>query len=265
MLLAVDIGNTNLVGGLFEGENLKQRFRLSTGRTRTVDEHAALLSQILQLRGVDPQRIDACILASVVPPATNVIAEAIELVVGQVPLIVGGPGLKTGIRIRYDNPREVGADRIVNAVAAHARTQRAVIVVDFGTATTFDCVSAEGDYVGGVIVPGVQVSLDGLLGRAAKLSRIDLSEPPRVIGSNTVHSMQSGVLYGYASLVDGLLEKISAEMGGKCRTLATGGLAEKICNHTKRVDEVCPDLTLEGLQLMYARNRGHLKLGSSSR
>jgi len=256
MLLAVDIGNTNLVGGLFEGDELRSTFRMETVRTRTVDEQAALFSQLLQLKQVDPKSIAACIMASVVPPATTSISQAIEMVIGVRPLIVGGPGLRTGIRIRYDNPREVGADRIVNAVAAHARCQQPVIVVDFGTATTFDCVSAEGDYVGGVIVPGVQVSLDGLLGRAAKLSRIDLAEPPRVIGRNTVHAMQSGVLNGYASLVDGLLDKIEEEMEGPCRTIATGGLAEKICAHTKRVDEVCADLTLEGLHLIYDLNRG---------
>lgn len=256
MLLAVDIGNSNLVGGLFRGKELTQTFRLETVRSRTVDEHAALLSQLLTLKGVDAREIDACILASVVPPITNGVSLALETVVGVKPLIVGGPGLKTGIRIRYDNPREVGADRIVNAVAAHARCEQAVIVVDFGTATTFDCVSAEGEYVGGVIVPGVQVSLDGLLGRAAKLSRIDLSIPPQVIGKNTVHAMQSGVLHGYASMVDGLLAKIEKEMEGPCHTMATGGLASTICAHSHGVKEICPDLTLEGLHLIYERNRG---------
>lgn len=256
MLLAVDVGNTNLVCGLFQGKELTQTFRLETVRTRTVDEHAALISQLLQLRGVSPKDIHACILASVVPPATDTISQAIEDVIQVKPLIVGGPGLKTGIRIRYDNPREVGADRIVNAVAAHERCSSDVIVVDFGTATTFDCVTKEGEYIGGVIVPGVQVSLDGLLVRAAKLSRIDLAVPPQVIGKNTVHAMQSGVIHGYASLVDGLLEKIAKEMTGPCHTMATGGLASRICAHTTGVQEVCPDLTLQGLRLIYERNRG---------
>lgn len=256
VLLTVDIGNTNLVGGLFEDSDLSQTFRLETVRSRTVDEYAALLAQLLSLRGVDPKKIDACIIASVVPPSTEVVKRAIEQVIGIVPLVVGGPGLRTGIRIRYDNPREVGADRIVNAIAAHAHCEGAVIVVDFGTATTFDCVSVEGDYIGGVIVPGVQVSLDGLLGRAAKLSRIDLSPPPHVIGKNTAHAMQSGVLHGYASMVDGLLQKIEREMGGPCRTLATGGLAETICAFTTGVQEVIPDLTLNGLRLVYELNRG---------
>lgn len=258
MLLTVDIGNTNIVGGLFSGEKLEQTFRLSTTKDRTVDEYAALFYQLFTLRSVAPSEIDACIVASVVPPATDIVTRAISQVVKVEPLTVGGPGLRTGIRIRYDNPREVGADRIVNAVAAHARYQEAVIVVDFGTATTFDCVSADGDYIGGVIVPGVQVSLDGLLVRAAKLSRIELAEPPQVIGKNTAHAMQSGIVHGYASLVDGLLEKIEVEMETKCRTIATGGLAEKICSHTKRVQEVAPNLTLEGLRLIYEKNRGAL-------
>lgn len=256
MLLTVDIGNTNLVGGLFEKDRLEQTFRLATTKSRTIDEYAVMFSQLFALRGVDRSKIAACIVASVVPPATDIITRAISQVVGVDPLVVGGPGLRTGIRIRYDNPREVGADRIVNAIAAHARTNDAVIVVDFGTATTFDCVSKEGDYIGGVIVPGVQVSLDGLLGRAAKLSRIELSEPPQVIGKNTAHAMQSGILHGYASLVDGLLDKIQNEMGGSCRTMGTGGLAEKICSHTTRVEEIVPDLTLEGLRLIYELNRG---------
>lgn len=256
VLLTVDIGNTNIVGGLFDDSRLAQTFRLATTSSRTIDEYAALLSQLLALRAVDPKQIDACIVASVVPPATDIVVQAVAQVVGVQPLIVGGPGLRTGIRIRYDNPREVGADRIVNAIAAHAHSENAVIVVDFGTATTFDCVSAEGDYVGGVIVPGVQVSLDGLLGRAAKLSRIELSDPPHVIGKNTAHAMQSGVIHGYASLVDGLLEKIEKEMGTPCRTIATGGLAERICAHTTRVEEVILNLTLEGLRLVYELNRG---------
>ena len=256
MLLALDIGNTNLVCGLFSGSELVQTFRMETVRTRTTDEQAAILSQLLNLRGIDPASITSSILASVVPPVTDSVADAVEVVVGHRPLVVGGPGLKTGIRIRYDNPREVGADRIVNAVAAHARVKGPVVVVDFGTATTFDCISEEGDYLGGVIVPGIQVSLDGLLVRAAKLSRIELKEPPSVIGKNTVHAMQSGVIFGYAALVDGLLEKIAAEMGGSIQALATGGLAPKVSQHTRRIDEICPSLTLDGLRLIQEKNRG---------
>lgn len=256
MLLAVDIGNTNLVGGLYAGAELVHTFRLETVRSRTVDEHAVLLAQVFALRGVDPKQVSACILASVVPPVTDVVALAIASVVPCEPLVVGGPGLKTGIRVRYDNPREVGADRIVNAVAAHAHVAGPVVVVDFGTATTFDCVSAEGDYLGGVIVPGVQASLDGLLSRAAKLSRIELAAPPHVIGKNTQHAMQSGIIFGYAAMVDGLIARIDDEMGGGCRALATGGLAGLICAHATKVDEIRPDLTLDGLRLIYERNRG---------
>jgi type III pantothenate kinase len=185
---------------------------------------------------------------------TDVVANAVRSLVGVAPLVVGGPGLKTGMRIRIDNPREVGADRIVNAVAAFEHVRGPVVVVDFGTATTFDCVSAEGDYLGGVIVPGVQVSLDGLLVRAAKLSRIDLAKPPHVIGRNTSHALQSGIIHGYSSLVDGLLGKIGEELGTPFKTLATGGLAELICEHTTRVDEILPDLTLLGLRSIYLKN-----------
>jgi type III pantothenate kinase len=255
MLLAIDIGNTNLVGGLFEGPRLVETFRFETVRTKTADEYAVLLSELLKLRGIDRAKIGACILASVVPPITDVVTRAVDQIVGGETLRVGGPGLKTGIRVRVDNPREVGADRIVNAVAAHARVEGPVIVVDLGTATNFDCVSEEGDYLGGIIVPGVHASLDGLLSRAAKLSRIELAEPPQVIGKNTAHAMQSGVIFGYASLIDGLVEKIKAEMGGVVTTLATGGLAPQICRHTRLVDEICADLTLDGLRLIYERNR----------
>lgn len=256
MLLAVDVGNTNIVLGLYDKATLLHTFRLETVQRRTADEYGALLAQLFSLRAIDPKGVDSAILCSVVPSVTEIVAEAVLLVTGQGALVVGGPGLKTGIRIRYDNPRDVGADRIVNAVAAHARVKGPVVVVDFGTATTFDCVSAEGDYLGGVIVPGVQASLDGLLSRAAKLSRIDLAAPPHVIGRNTPHAMQSGVIFGYAALVDGLIGRIEVEMTRIERVLATGGLADLICAHASRVDEVRPELTLDGLRLIYERNRG---------
>ncbi|HSC89537.1 MAG TPA: type III pantothenate kinase [Polyangiaceae bacterium] len=254
MLLAVDIGNSNIVCGLYRGDELVATFRFETMRSRTDDEQAALLSQLLALRQISPTDIHAAIVSSVVPPLTDVLAGAIQELTGVHPQVVGGPGLKTGIRIRCDNPREVGADRIVNAVAAFERVRGAVVVVDFGTATNFDCVSADGEYQGGVLVPGVQISLDALVSRAAKLSRIEIGEPPRVIGRNTQHAMQSGIIHGYSSLVDGLLEKIAAEFDTPFRTLATGGLAPLICRHTKRVDEVLPNLTLDGLLLIHRRN-----------
>ncbi|MCH2108872.1 MAG: type III pantothenate kinase [Polyangiaceae bacterium] len=256
MLLALDIGNTNLVGGLFDGNNLRSTFRLATERSKTVDEHAILLADMLRLKGIDANRIQSAILASVVPQATSRVAQAVELVVAQKPLIVGGPGLKTGLRINHDNPREVGADRIVNAIAAHEKVKGEVIVVDFGTGTTFDCINSAGEYVGGVIVPGVQVSLDGLLLRAAKLARVEIAEPEHIIGRSTEAALQSGVVYGYASLVDGLVRKIRRELGGNSAILATGGLAKQICKHCEEPMEICPNLTLEGLRLIYERNRG---------
>jgi type III pantothenate kinase len=253
MLLAVDIGNTNIVFGLYEGEALRHTFRASTVRTRTEDEYGVLLQQMLELRGIDSKTIQAAIIASVVPPLTDVMADAIRHAFAREPLVVG-PGLKTGIAVLYDNPREVGADRIVNAVAAYERLHGGVIVVDFGTATTFDCISPKGEYLGGVIVPGIEVSLDGLLAHAAKLTRIEIAEPPHVVGRNTTHALQSGVVNGYASLVDGLVDKIEKELGFPCAVIATGGLASLIVRHTQRVESVDENLTLEGLRILHDRN-----------
>ena len=210
------------------------------------------------LKGVNPSAINAAIIASVVPPTTERVADAIEVVTGVKALTVGGPGLKTGMKMHYDNPREVGADRIVNAVAAFEHTKSKVVVVDFGTATTFDCIDEHGQYIGGIIVPGVQVSLDALVTRAAQLSRFELKEPPRVIGKNTKNALQSGILNGYAALVDGLILKVQEEMGPGAATLATGGIAAQICVHCQQVDEVLPDLTLDGLRLIYELNRKEL-------
>ncbi len=254
MLLAVDIGNTNVVFGIYDGEQLVRTFRFNTVRARTADEHGVLLNQMLALHGLDPQRVEAAILASVVPPLTDVMAIAIEHVIGHQPLVVS-PELATGITVLYDNPKDVGADRIVNAVAAYERTRGGVIVVDFGTATTFDCVSPKAEYLGGVIVPGIQVSLDALLGNAAKLTRIEIAEAPQVVGQNTTHAIQSGVVNGYASLVDGLVAKITAELGFPCAVMATGGLAVLISRHTNSVQSVDEHLTLDGLRILHARNR----------
>jgi type III pantothenate kinase len=253
VLLAVDIGNTNIVYGLYSGAKLLQTYRVSTMPTRTADEHAVLLWQLLEQRGWDPKTVDAAIVASVVPPQTDLTTEAIRHAFARDPMIVG-PGVKTGVAVLYDNPRDVGADRIVNAVAAFERFKSGVIVVDFGTATTFDCVSPKAEYLGGVIVPGVAVSLDALLGHAAKLSRIEIAEPPRVVGQNTTHSLQSGIVYGYSSLVDGVVRKIQAELSFPCALIATGGLAPLIVKHTETVHEVDEHLTLEGLRLLYERN-----------
>jgi type III pantothenate kinase len=253
MLLAVDIGNTNVVFGLYRGRTLEQTFRVSTVITRTEDEYGVMLLQLLALRKVPSDAIDAAIIASVVPPLTDVMAEAIRHAFAREPLVVG-PGLKTGIPVLYENPRDVGADRIVNAVAAFERIKAGVIVVDFGTATTFDCISPKGEYLGGVIVPGVRVSLDGLLAHAAKLSRIEIAAPPHVVGRNTTHALQSGVVFGYAAMVDGLVGRIEKELGFPCHILATGGLSTLIAKHTERVQEVDVNLTLDGLCLLHERN-----------
>lgn len=253
MLLAIDIGNTHIVFGVFEGGTLRHTFRVSTARSSTVDEYHVLLYELLALDGIERTAIDACILASVVPPLNEPLSEAARRAFGHPPLVVG-PGIKTGISVLSENPREIGADRIVNAVAAYEQCRGGVIVVDFGTATTFDCVSPKGEYLGGVIVPGVAVSLDALLARAAKLSRVEIAEPPRVIGRNTTHAIQSGVVHGYSSLVDGLVEKLRSELDFPCQVIATGGLATLIARHTRTVERVDPDLTLAGLRILHERN-----------
>jgi type III pantothenate kinase len=253
MLLAVDIGNTNVTFGIWDNDVLVHTFRASSVRTRTPDEYAVLIHQMLTLRGIGQGSIQGAIIASVVPPLTDTCVVAVRSTCAREPLIVG-PGLKTGMPILYEQPKEVGADRIVNAVAAFERLRQATIVVDFGTATTFDCISGAGEYLGGVIVPGVLVSLDGLFARAARLSRVDLVEPPRALGRNTAQALQSGVVFGYAALVDGLVRRLSAEMGVSCRTLATGGLAPLVTKHAETVESVDLNLTLRGLYLLYRRN-----------
>lgn len=260
VLLAVDIGNTNIAFGLYRGDRLEQTFRAETVRTRTAEEYGVLLRQMLALKGFLPDTVSAAILASVVPPLTDVMLDAVRHAVAREPLVVG-PGLKTGVSILYENPRDVGADRIVNAVAAHDRVGTGVIVVDFGTATTFDCVSPRAEYLGGVIVPGIQVSLEGLLVRAAKLSRIEIAVPPRVVGRNTTHSLQSGVVHGYASMVDGLVQKIRDELDFEASVIATGGLASLIAEHTISLEVVDEHLTLHGLRLLHERNVSHKRAG----
>ncbi len=253
MLLAVDLGNTNVVLGLYEQEKLVQTFRVATVRSRTEDEYAVLLQQLLSLRQLTSRAVSAAILASVVPQLTDVMVSAIRQALGREPLIVG-PGLKTGMPVLYDNPHDVGADRVVDAIAAYARYQSGVIVVDFGTATTFNCVSPKGEYLGGVIVPGVKVSLEGLMQSAAKLRPVELTAPPRVLGRNTTHALQSGVIHGYAAMVDGLVDRLVEELGFPCRVIATGGLSSLIGKHAQRIEEFDPNLTLEGLRILYERN-----------
>ena len=253
MLLAIDIGNTHIKFGLFAEKRLEHKIRLVTDQLRTEDEYGVLLEQALAQRGVRPAAVTAAIIASVVPQLTDGVQVMVRRLFAREPLVLG-PGLKTGMPVLYDSPREVGPDRIADAVAAFERTGTGTIVVDFGTATTFNCVSPKGEYLGGVIVPGVQVGLDALLERAAKLSRIELSEPPHVLGRNTPHALQSGAIHGSAALVDGLVERLEAELGFGCRVIATGGMANVIAKHAKRIEAVDPDLTLQGLRLLHERN-----------
>lgn len=252
MLLAVDIGNTNIVVGVFDGEQLVRSWRLSTRHELTSDEIEALLRSIV---GVTVGTLDDAIVASVVPPLTGPVIDATAALCETQPLEVG-PGIKTGIRIRTDNPQEVGADRIVNAVAAHTRYPGHSIVIDFGTATTLDVVTASGDYLGGVICPGPRLGAEALSVRAARLPRVDLQVPPRVCGRNSIDMIRSGLVHGHAAMVDGLVRRIEAELGTTMRVIATGGLSAIIGPLMERLDRVDPDLTLEGLRLLHARNRG---------
>jgi type III pantothenate kinase len=255
MLLVIDVGNTNIVYGLFEGTELVRQFRVETGRGRTADEYAVVLRQLLSMVGIPPERVDGAILASVVPALTEPMVDLVRRAFGREALVVG-PGIKTGMSILYENPREVGADRIVNAVAAYEKVKGGVIVVDFGTATTFDCVTPKGEYLGGVIAPGIEISADALFQRAAKLPRVEIAKPPRVVGRNTVHSMQSGIVFGYVGLVDGMIARLHEELGYSTGVIATGGLARVIAPLSKTIQEADDVLTLVGLRILHERNQG---------
>lgn len=251
MLLAVDVGNTQTVLGLFRDEELVDHFRLATDRSRTGDELGVTLGALLDL---DLEEIDGICLSTTVPALQREWERVAERWL-RAPLLVVGPGTRTGIPIRYDDPREVGPDRIVNAVAALERYGAPCIVVDFGTSTNFDIVSAEGEYVGGVLAPGIEVSMDALFARAARLVKVDFVAPPTVIGKTTVSGLQSGLVYGFAGQVDGIVARIREELGVEAQTVATGGLAELIAPHAATLDRVDPFLTLEGLRIVWSRNR----------
>jgi type III pantothenate kinase len=254
-LFCIDIGNTNVVMGLYTGEDLVTHWRIATDHRRMADEYGMLLLNLFQQSGRKPSCVGGIIMASVVPPLTGTFDKVCQRYFEQVPLNVD-TGVETGVPIRYDNPAEVGADRVVNAVAAYHRYGGPACVVDLGTATTFDAISVSGEYLGGAIAPGIGIAAEALFQHTAKLPRIDLVRPPAVIGKNTVQSMQSGMLFGYVGLVEGLVARFRAELGPEMRVIATGGLAPLLAAETTVIDAVDPWLTLEGLRLIWDRNRG---------
>jgi type III pantothenate kinase len=254
MLLVIDIGNTNTVLGVFDGTHLVADWRLETKQRQTADEYGILARNLFALAEMEVSRIQHIVIASVVPPLNSVLEQMALKYFKLKPLFVE-PGVKTGMPVLYDSPADVGADRIVNAVAAYDKYGGPAIVVDFGTATTFDAISAKGEYLGGVITPGPGISAEALFARTAKLPRVEIKAPAKVIGTSTVGSIQSGLYYGYIGMIDGILERMLHELGAKTKIIATGGYASLIGTGSSRIQQIDPNLTLEGLRLIYERNR----------
>jgi type III pantothenate kinase len=253
VLLTIDVGNTNITLGLYEGDQLGPRWRLATDHERMPDEYGLQFVGLMEHVGKSISDLDGVCLASVVPPLTGRIVEACRRYLEQEPLVVDA-GVKTGVRIRYEDPRAVGADRIVDAAAVQRLYGGPACVVDFGTATTFDAISPDGDYLGGAIAPGISIAAEALFLRTAKLPRVDLQRPPHAIGRNTVHAMQSGLLFGYVSLVEGMVARFRQELGPQMKVIATGGLAEVIAKETSVIEIIAPWLTLDGLQIIWKMN-----------
>ena len=264
LLVLVDVGNTNIVFGIYSGEDLVESFRISTAADRTADELGALLLPLFQRSNLEPRSAAAVVISSVVPPLDATLEQFGERFFGRKPIFVA-PGVKTGLPMRNENPAEVGADRIVNAVAARELYGAPVVVVDFGTATTFDVVTAAGEYAGGIICPGIGISAEALFAHASRLYRVEIKRPSRLVGRNTVGAMQSGIYFGYIGLVDGILERLARELPGLETVVATGGLAELIAEGSERITRVEPLLTLIGLKLVYERNRDAGEPGTPAR
>ncbi|WP_028551931.1 type III pantothenate kinase [Paenibacillus sp. UNC451MF] len=254
MILAVDVGNTNIILGLYEGKQLLHHWRLSTNRSSTTDEYGMMIYNLFQHSELELDQVEGIIISSVVPPLMFVLEQLCSKYLKKTPLIVG-PGIKTGLNVRYENPREVGADRIANAVAAIELYGAPCILVDFGTATTFDYIDESGQYIGGAVAPGIGISTEALYQRAAKLPRIELVKPKSVVGRNTVASMQAGIIYGFAGQVDGIVGRIREEHNAQAKVIATGEMAELIASESRTIEKVNPLLTLQGLQMIYERNQ----------